>query len=65
MNMINTRLALKITPPDVRVRMRYDAYGAISDYARAREISERGRELMSAALDEYEALRTIPGRDRL
>ena len=43
----------------------FDAYGAISDYARAREISERGRELMSAALDEYEALRTIPGRDRL
>lgn len=65
MNMINTRLALKITPPDVLVRMPFDAYGAISDYARAREISERGRELMSAALDEYEALRTIPGRDRL
>ena len=62
MNMINTRLALKITSPDILVKMPFDAYGAISDYARAREISQKGRELMSAALDEYEAMRTIPGR---
>lgn len=62
MNMINTRLALKITSPDILVKMPFDAYGTISDYARAREISQKGRELMSAALDEYEAMRTIPGR---
>ena len=62
MNMINTRLALKITSPDILVKMPFDAYGAISDYARAREISQKGRELMSAALHEYEAMRTIPGR---
>ena len=62
MTMINTRLALKITSPDILVKMPFDAYGAISDYARAREISQKGRELMSAALDEYEAMRTIPGR---
>ncbi len=61
MNMVNTRLSLRITTPDILVKMPFDAYGAISDYAKAREISGKGRELMSAALDEYEALRTIPG----
>ncbi len=40
--------------PDVLVKMPFDAYGEISDYARAREISEAGRELMSKALDKYE-----------
>ena len=61
MNMVNTRLSLRITTPDILVKMPFDAYGAISDYAKAREISGKGRELMSAALDEYEAMRTIPG----
>ncbi len=41
--------------PDVLVKMPFDAYGDISDYAKAREISEAGRELMSEALDKYEA----------
>lgn len=62
MNMVNTRLALEITRPDVLVRMPFDEYGAISDYAKAREISGKGQELMCAALDEYEALKTIPGK---
>ncbi len=40
--------------PEVLVKMPFDAYGDISDYARAREISEAGRELMREALDKYE-----------
>ncbi len=41
--------------PEVLVKMPFDAYGDISDYAKAREISEAGRELMREALDKYEA----------
>ncbi len=41
--------------PEVLVKMPFDAYGEISDYAKAREISETGRELMRKALDKYEA----------
>ncbi len=40
--------------PEVLVKMPFDAYGDISDYAKAREISEAGRELMREALDRYE-----------
>ncbi len=40
--------------PEVLVKMPFDAYGDISDYAKAREISEAGRELMRASLDRYE-----------
>ena len=65
MNMVNTRLSLQLTPPDILVRMPFDEYGAIPDYAKAREISGKGRELMKAALDEYEAAKTIPGRKKL
>ena len=65
MNMVNTRLSLRLTPPDILVRMPFDEYGAIPDYAKAREISGKGRELMKAALDEYEAAKTIPGRKKL
>lgn len=65
MNMVNTRLSLQLTPPDILVRMPFDEYGAIPDYAKAREISGKGRELMKAALDEYEASKTIPGRKKL
>lgn len=65
MNMVNTRLSLQLTPPDILVRMPFDEYGAIPDYAKAREISGKGRELMKAALDEYEAEKTIPGRKKL
>lgn len=34
--------------------MTFDTYGAIPDYAKGEEIAVKGRELMSAALDEYE-----------
>lgn len=40
--------------PDILVKMPFDAYGEIGDYAKAREISEAGRELMKKALDDYE-----------
>ncbi len=41
--------------PEILAKMPFDAYGDISDYANAREISEAGRELMREALDKYEA----------
>ena len=51
----NTELMLRLCPPDVLVRMPFDEYGEIADYAKAREISDMGRQLMSDALDRYEA----------
>lgn len=54
MNHVNTRLALKLTPPDILVNMPFDDFGAISDYARAEEISDAGRKKMKEALDRYE-----------
>ena len=55
MNHHNTELAIQIHQPDVLVRMPFDAYGAISDYAKASEIAEIGRQLMSDALTKYES----------
>lgn len=54
MNHVNTKLALRITRPDILVSMPFDDFGAISDYAKAEEISEAGREKMKEALDAYE-----------
>ena len=44
----------EIYPPDILVRMPFDAFGSIADYARAEEICEAGRKLMKEALDKYE-----------
>lgn len=55
MNHTIASLELRLTPPDVLVEMEMDSYGAISDYAKGREIADKGRELMAAALDRYEA----------
>ena len=41
--------------PDILVRMEFDEYGDIADYAKASEIIEIGRRLMRQALDRYEA----------
>lgn len=60
MNHVNTKLALKITRPDILVSMPFDDFGAISDYAKAEEISEAGREKMKEALDAYE--RSLSGK---
>jgi Predicted esterase of the alpha-beta hydrolase superfamily len=49
--------AVEAVRPDVLVEMTLDSYSSISDYAKGPEIAERGRALMSAALDKWEALR--------
>ena len=54
MNHINSKQTINMYPPDVLVNMPFDAYGDISDYARADEIAETGRILMKTALDRYE-----------
>ena len=54
MNQHNSRLMTELCKPDILVQMPFDSYGEMSDYALAGEIIEKGRELMSAALDEYE-----------
>lgn len=54
MNHVIARNAAERYQPEVLVKMPFDAYGDISDYAKAREISEAGRELMKAELDRYE-----------
>lgn len=54
MNQHNSRLMTELCKPDILVQMPFDSYGDMSDYALAGEIIEKGRELMSAALDDYE-----------
>lgn len=60
MNHANARLGIELTPPDILVSMLFDEFGAIADYARAGEISERGRQLMKEALDRYESAQDTP-----
>lgn len=54
MNHRNTELSLALYKPEVLVKMPFDAYGEITDYAKAQEIAESGRRLMTEALDRYE-----------
>ena len=54
MNHVNSEHSISMNKPDVLVKMPFDAYGEISDYAKASEIAEIGRELMKKALDKYE-----------
>lgn len=51
MNHRNTELMLELYHPDVLVKMPFDSYGEISDYAKAREIADRGYQLMNDALN--------------
>ena len=55
MNQHNSRLVAELCKPDILVQMPFDSYGDISDYALAEEIIQKGRELMSNALDKYES----------
>jgi NTE family protein len=55
MNQHNSRLMTELCKPDILVQMPFDSYGEMSDYALAKEIIEKGRELMSNALDNYES----------
>ena len=54
MNHRQSELSIALYQPDIVVKMPFDAYGEIADYAKAKEISEIGRQLMSEALDKYE-----------
>ena len=54
MNHVLAKTAAERYKPDILVKMPFDAHDAIGEYAKAREISEEGRALMAAALDEYE-----------
>lgn len=54
MNHVIAKAAAERFQPEVLVKMPFDLYDDISDYAKAAEISEVGRELMKKALDEYE-----------
>lgn len=54
MNHVISRAASERYKPEILVKMPFDAYGEIRDYAKAAEIAEAGRELMRKALDEYE-----------
>lgn len=55
MNHALAKAAAERFHPDVLVKMPFDDYDEIADYAKAREISEAGRLLMKAALDKYES----------
>jgi NTE family protein len=54
MNHRQSELSIALYHPDIVVKMPFDAYGEIADYAKAKEISEIGRQLMREALDKYE-----------
>ncbi len=54
MNHFNSEFSLRLNKPDILARMPFDAYGDITDYTKAQEISDLGQKLMSQALDEYE-----------
>ena len=54
MNHHQTERMVESITPDLLVRMPFDAYGDIADYAKAAEIAELGRALMAEALDRYE-----------
>ena len=54
MNHTLARQAAERFKPEILVKMPFDAFDEIGDYARAKEISEAGRHLMKDALDKYE-----------
>ncbi len=47
-------LQLQMYKPDILVKMSFDSYSTITDYAKGEEIAEKGRALMAEALDKYE-----------
>lgn len=55
MNSAIARLEIALNPPDVLASLPYDSYHGVYGYTHAAEIIEKGRELMAAALDRYEA----------
>ena len=57
MNHVIAKNAVDKFRPDILAKLPFDAFDEISDYARAKEISETGREIMKKALDMYETVR--------
>lgn len=54
MNHVLAKNAVESFRPDILAKMPFDAYDEISDYAKAKEISEAGREIMKKAVDLFE-----------
>ena len=55
MNHTIARLQADLYQPDILVNLPFDSYHGVYGYSHAGEIVEKGRALMSAALDSYEA----------
>ena len=55
MNHTIARLQIDLYKPDILVSLPFDSYHGVYGYSHAGEIVEKGRALMSAALDRYEA----------
>lgn len=55
-NHVIAKMNAAMCPADILVKMPFDAYQNISDYGRAPQIAQHGRELMAEALDKYESL---------
>ena len=55
MNHVLAKNAAERFRPEVLAKMTFDSFDEISDYARAREISQAGRIAMKEALDRYES----------
>ncbi len=51
-------LQIEMYKPDILVKMSFDSYSTITDYAKGEEIAEKGRALMAEALDAYESQRS-------
>ena len=55
MNHTIARMDIELCPPDILVNLPFDSYHGVYGYSHAEEIAQKGRELMSEALDRYEA----------
>lgn len=55
MNHTIARMGIELCPPDILVNLPFDSYHGVYGYSHAEEIAQKGRELMSEALDRYEA----------
>lgn len=54
MNHVLAKEAAQRFHPDILAKMPFDSYGEVGDYAKASEISEKGREIMKQAIDLFE-----------
>jgi len=54
MNCTIARMGIELAKPDILVDLPFDSYHGVYGYSHAQEICEKGRELMAAALDQYE-----------